>query len=87
MALELERSPDYQTSRQEEEQEPRQDQSQLERQIKLTLVAASCFIVIYAGIAWYDGYERNNLELKFVPPPPAAITGSEIFDRDKATTQ
>ena len=67
------------------EQEPEEGNLQLEQLIKLTLVAAVCFIVVYSGIVWYDKHQQVARELETVPPPPTATTGSILFDIDKTS--
>jgi hypothetical protein len=69
---------------QDYEHESVEGHPRLEQLIKLTLVVAACFAVIYSGIAWYEKHQQIARELEIVPPPPTAITGSGIFDIDKA---
>jgi hypothetical protein len=71
---------------QDYEHDPAEGNSKLERHVKLTLVAAACFVIIYAGMVWYDKHEQVARELEIVPPPPTVITGSGLFDVDKSSS-
>jgi hypothetical protein len=82
LALEFERTSGLQSTKQEHNTSA--TEARFKGLFKLSMAAASMFVLVCTGVAWYDNYQRSNRELDIVPPPPAAISGVELFDGDKA---